>query len=420
MERNLKTGLLLATAIAVALTSSPASAKIKVPGWAKKAEKAITNGTAKLADTANGVSKSTEDVFAEGVGYTNFAAAQAKGYADADSLQVANLEATANKWTNLAEADTASAVMGFKNYADRMAADSAAVGQSEFAQIRTDAIKANNLKIYVLDTLARRIYNKIGPIVGGSDTLARYVADTCLEPAKSGWGKITPFVTKAKALDGATQEAVFRVLRTIGRGNKPDRQTATDMLAVGQALGMVSANGLALVGNAYKSNFSVSVGGSATGVVGINASVALAMDTFPTNGKYGMAVTVNTGAQLAAGTADIFPGATIGFGLGWGPGSAADGEGMTMTAGGSLAAIDVAAQWSVPNDVVKALVTDALKTEFTLAGLTETLTSNLTASIQTMCQVPGVSAGVSIPVPANMGDVTFSTGYTYVAWRGSF
>jgi hypothetical protein len=301
-----------------------------------------------------------------------------------------------------------------------MAADSAAVGEPEFKKILTDAINNQQKSIRHISTAAGIAGHKLGPVVRVANSLANYVADTCLEPAKSGWGKITPFVTKAKALDDTTKEALFRVLRTLGRGDNPDKQTAADMLALGKALGMVTENGLALVGNAYKSNFSISVGGSATWIVGGNASVSFAMDTFPTDGKYGLALAVNLGAQLAAGTADIAPGATVGFGLGWGPGSAAAASGVTQTVGGTLGGIDVAAQWSMPTDVVRALATDAARTGFDADSLKNTLTSNLTANIQTMCQAPGISAGVSIPVPTNMGDITFSGGYTSVVWQGSF
>jgi len=215
-------------------------------------------------------------------------------------------------------------------------------------------------------------------------------------------------------------DAVYRLLHTLGRGSTPDQQTATDMLALGQALGMVTANGFALVGNAYQSNFSVSVGGSGGWIGGVNASVSFGMDTFPTNGKYNMAVAVNAGVQVAAGTSDLQPGATVGFGLGWGPGSAGGAEGETLTAGGTVGGIDVAAQWTLPPSLVTALAKDVAQNGFNPTSLQNALTTNVTDAITTMCQAPGISAGVSIPVPANMGDVSFSPGYTHVVWKGSF
>jgi hypothetical protein len=192
------------------------------------------------------------------------------------------------------------------------------------------------------------------------------------------------------------------------------------MLDLGKALGMVGANGFALVGNAHQSNISISIGGYGGWIAGVNSSVSFAMDTFPTNGKYNMAVTVSTGVQVAAGTADLQPGASFGFGLGWGPGSAGGAEGQTLTAGGTVGGIDVAAQWALPTSLVQALATDAVKSSFDVNSLKSALTSTVTDSVTAICQAPGISAGVSLPVPMNMGEVTFSPGYTHVVWKGSF
>jgi len=209
-------------------------------------------------------------------------------------------------------------------------------------------------------------------------------------------------------------------LRTLARGSNPDHQTATDMLDVGKALGMASNTGFALVGNAVKSNFSISLGGGGGWIGGVNASVSFAMDTFPTNGKHNMAVTVSSGIHVAAGTADLQPGASFGFALGWGPGSAAGAEGQTLTAGGDAGGVDVAAQWTLPPSLVQLLATDAARNDFNEDSLKNALTTTVTNSITTMCQAPGISAGVSIPSSANMGNVTFSPGYTTVVWKGMF
>jgi hypothetical protein len=423
MLNNSKSALLFASAIAVALTASPASARFKI----KNPVKTVTNATNNVVNTvtnttttlANNVSNTATDTAAQGVGYANFAAAQAKGYANTELLEAANVEAKAYKWSSLAAADTASAVMGFKNYAARMEADSLPVGAAEYSVVRTTAL--NNYRPALSEASAKyEVARKnLVPVLAQGYSVANYVANTCKAGATNNWGKITPFVNKAKALDAKTQDAVFRLLRTLARGSKPDQQTATDMLAVGQALGMVSANGFALVGNAYQSNFSISVGGSGGWVAGVNSSVGFAMDTFPTNGKYGMAIAVSTGVQVAAGTSALAPGATIGFGLGWGPGSAAGAEGQTLTAGGEAGGIDVAAQWTLPPSLVQVLATDVARNGFDVNSLKNALTSSITDGITTMCQAPGISAGVSIPTSANLGNVTFSPGYTHVVWKGS-
>jgi hypothetical protein len=69
---------------------------------------------------------------------------------------------------------------------------------------------------------------------------------------------------------------------------------------------------------------------------------------------------------------------------------------------------------------VQALATDVAKNSFDVNSLKTTLTSTVTDSVTAICQAPGISAGVSIPVPMNMGDVTFSPGYTHVVWKGAF
>jgi hypothetical protein len=143
------------------------------------------------------------------------------------------------------------------------------------------------------------------------------------------------------------------------------------------------------------------------------------MDTYPTNGKYNMAVTVSTGVQVATGTSVLAPGASIGFGLGWGPGSATGAEGTTMTAGGSVGGIDVSASWTFQNDLAKALVDDAKTGKFNPAGLKKALTKQVTSVIETVCTVPGISAGVSFPSSQNLGNVTYTPGYTHVIWTGS-
>jgi len=151
----------------------------------------------------------------------------------------------------------------------------------------------------------------------------------------------------------------------------------------------------------------------------VNSSVSFSMDTFPTNGKYKMAIAVNSGVQVAAGTGTLAPGASIGFGLGWGPGSSVDASGVTMTAGGAVGGIDVAAQWTIPPVLAEAMVNDAKRGSFSVDSLQSALTGQLIANIQAVCQAPGISAGVSLPTPGNLGDVTFSPGYTKVVWTGS-
>jgi hypothetical protein len=315
--------------------------------------------------------------------------------------------------------------MGFKNYFDRMEQTSKNIGRDKWGRPDYTGLLERAGANYGPEfraaankyEAARKV---LDPVILKTNSVANYVANTCKTSATGSWGKITPFVNKATKFNPETQEAVFRLLRTLAGGSNPDHQTATDMLDVGKALGMASNAGFALVGNAVKSNFSISLGGGGGWIGGVNASVSFAMDTFPTNGKHNMAVTVSSGIHVAAGTADLQPGASFGFALGWGPGSAAGAEGQTLTAGGDAGGVDVAAQWTLPPSLVQILATDAARNDLNADSLKEALTTTVTDSIKTVCQAPGVSAGVSIPSSANMGNVTFSPGYTTVVWKGAF
>jgi hypothetical protein len=100
--------------------------------------------------------------------------------------------------------------------------------------------------------------------------------------------------------------------------------------------------------------------------------------------------------------------------------SAAGAEGQTLTAGGDAGGVDVAAQWTLPPSLVQLLATGAARNDLNANSLKEALTTTVTNSITTMCQAPGISAGVSIPSSANMGNVTFSPGYTTVVWKSAF
>ncbi len=419
MFKNVRTGLFVATAVVIALAPAQAWAKCnplkpstcipKVPPPPPIPSIPIPSlpSPADLFNTA-----------AQGVGYANAAVAQANGYADKAAMETANNLAKANTWANLAAADTASRAMGFKNYAERIARDSETVGRDQYEGLRNDALRNYTNG----SNQAKNIYENgrsiVAPVINNPNSLANYVKGICLGQATSNWGKITPFVNKALALSDDGKKALYRVLRTLGRGSTPDQQTAADMKAVGQALGMVTANGLALVGNAYQSNWGISLGASGGWVAGVNSSVSFSMDTYPTNGKYKMAVAVNSGVQVAAGVGILAPGATVGFGLGWGPGSSVGASGVTMTAGGAVGGVDVGAQWTFPQVLAEALVSDARRGSFSVESLQSALTGQIVSNIQAVCQAPGISAGVSIPTPGNLGDVTFSPGYTHVVWTG--
>jgi hypothetical protein len=91
MTNNLKSGLLFASAVAVTLTASPTSA-----GIVNRASKGVKTATNTVKDVANNVSNSQTDKVAKAVGYANFAAAQAKGYADTEILEFSYAEAIAN------------------------------------------------------------------------------------------------------------------------------------------------------------------------------------------------------------------------------------------------------------------------------------------------------------------------------------
>ncbi len=391
-------------------------AAAQVNGYANAAAITAANNVAKANNWAH---LAHADAVSKSGGFTNFAAAQANGYSDRFALEGAVGLATFNEWSNLVAADTASKAMGFTNYAARMAADSVAVGRDQYEGLRNSALQAYTGGSNTAKGLYETTRGILTPYVNTSFSVLNYVKGICVNQATNNWGKITPFVNKVNELSPNGKAAVYRILRTLGRGSTPDRQTMRDMKVVGQALGMVTANGLALVGNAYQSNWGISLGASGGWIAGVNSSVSFSMDTYPTNGQYKMAIAVNSGVQVAAGTGTLAPGASIGFGLGWGPGSSVDASGVTMTAGGAVGGIDVAAQWTIPPVLATAMANDAKKGSFSVESLTSALTGQLISNIQAVCQAPGISAGVSLPTPGNLGDVRFSPGYTQVVWKGS-
>jgi hypothetical protein len=374
------------------------------------------NITAKANNWAN---LAHADTVSKAAGYSNYVAAKANGYSDKFALEGAVGLASANEWSNLVAADTASKAMGFTNYAARMAADSVTVGRDQYEGLRNSALQAYTSGSNTAKGLYESARSTVAPYQSTPRSFAQYFAQVCWGPARQNLGQITPFVNRALALQGEPQRAVYRMLRTLGRGSTPDRQTLRDMKVIGQALGMVTANGLALVGNAYQSNWGISLGASGGWVGGVNSSVSFSMDTYPTNGQYKMAIAVNSGVQVAAGTGTLAPGASIGFGLGWGPGSSVDASGVTMTAGGALGGVDVSAQWTIPPSLAETMLNDARRGTFSLETLQAAATQQVRSNVETVCQLPGISAGVGMATPGNLGDLTFSPGYTHVVWTGS-
>jgi hypothetical protein len=90
-----------------------------------------------------------------------------------------------------------------------------------------------------------------------------------------------------------------------------------------------------------------------------------------------------------------------------------------MTAGGALGGVDVSAQWTTVPVLAEAIVNDARRGTFDQQTLTNGLTQQVRANIETVCQSPGLSVGVGTSTPGNAGDLTFSPGYTHVVWTGS-
>ena len=86
------------------------------------------------------------------------------------------------------------------------------------------------------------------------------------------------------------------------RKNPIDAQTASDLKAIGTSIGMITQNGVSLVGNAFQSNWGIYIGpsGSYDGLGG-GVAVGFNVDTFPQqNGKFNMAITIPFEPQDAA------------------------------------------------------------------------------------------------------------------------
>ena len=188
------------------------------------------------------------------------------------------------------------------------------------------------------------------------------------------------------------------------------------MLHIGQSLGLITSNGLALVGNSMQSNFSLSVTGSGSDMmVGGNVSVGLAMDTFPQpNNHYNMAVFLAAGGTLSV---DPLPSASLQVGLGWGPGSSSTMEGVNFGVGASAGPVSGGIGWTIPSTLLAQMVHEAQNPS--PANLLAAVNTSISA-ITSLCAAPGLSVAVGYGVGGANMNASVGVGYSHVLWAGQF
>jgi hypothetical protein len=249
-----------------------------------------------------------------------------------------------------------------------------------------------------------------------STNLLNYMKQQCeSQGVQNNFGAITPYVKKFSSLSPASQSALIRIIRTITRGSPVDQQVAADMRVIGKEVGLISQNGVSLIGNAFQSNWGISIGASGgSNGLGGNTSIGFSIDTYPqSNGRYNMALTTSAGASATFGTADLGPGGSIDFSLGWGPGSSTGAEGTTWGVGGTVAGIDVALTWTVPGSLMQMFITG--QPAITPQNLGMAILQGPMNQIKALCAGPGISAGVGVSVGAEAGpNISLNPGYTHV------
>jgi hypothetical protein len=379
----------------------------------------LTLGNAQLAldaaqKTLTDATAAYETSLAATTGYAKLADAYAKGYTSYAMLEANQTLATGVGYANLAAADAEAKAKGFASYAERLAKDSAA-----FAAGELPALKRAMVNTYgQARSLGEQAYSKALPILmqayGTGADLANYLTTQCKAAFTSNAGKITPFARKINQFTAEQKKAVYRIVRSLARGDAPDTQTASDVRLVGSALGLVTANGFALVGNAAQSNFTLSVTFSGGWIVGANESVGYSMDTFP---PYNMALTLSAGPQVVVGTGDVAPGADVEIGLSWGAGSSWGSQGLTQGISGSVEAFSVGTSWAIPEDLMMDIFRN---TKDFFSGHPSALTGFAKNAIDSICQIPSLSVAVGIGVGGSAGpNVGLSPGWTQVLWKGT-
>jgi hypothetical protein len=341
---------------------------------------------------------------------------------DQASAAALDTEAKANGFAHAAEAETSSKAMGFASYAIRMEQESADISNNEYKSLKAAASKAYASDLAQAKNAYVATQNTLKTMLKDTDSLLSFMKKQCTAGSVlNNFGKITPYGTKLTKLSGDEKQALNRLLRALMRKNPIDAQTASDLKAIGTSIGMITQNGVSLVGNAFQSNWGIYIGpsGSYDGLGG-GVAVGFNVDTFPQqNGKFNMAITISGGVSATLGTADAGPAGGLDFGLSWGPGSSQAANGLTYTFSGSAMGFNTGLSWALPTPMISLLT--GHPHNINPETLKSAATQQVTAPFTSLCAGPGISAGITIPFePQDAANGSFSAGYTQVVSKGQF
>ena len=342
------------------------------------------------------------------------AAAAAKAEAERQLAAAQNLAATTAGFANLAAADTASKAMGYASYVDRMAKQGLAITTAEMQQIKSDIAK--NYGTAAKGVVSSYNTTKAGVLAAANvaGSLWNRLVKQCSASYNTNSNTIIPIFKKAATFGSAEKAAINRIIRTIGSGNSPDAQTATDLKTVAKGVGLFNDNKpVILIGNDTKSNITVSVSaaGGAFGA-GVNLSAGFAMDTSLTDGKLPVALVLSAEPTLDEGSGMIPGPNDIAASIDWSLGSAADSAGATfMSISGTASMVSVNAGWSMPDDLVKNMAKELFNGKFG---------SFSNDAIDALCQTPSLGVSLSLPDPKKAATVEQGVGYSTTLARFKF
>ncbi|MYM42011.1 hypothetical protein [Duganella qianjiadongensis] len=221
------------------------------------------------------------------------------------------------------------------------------------------------------------------------------------------------------------QKALVRLIRSIGRGSKVDKQMAGDLVQVAQAAGLIDSNLKNLVSpsSPWKpAHIGMYVGIGATAEnAGGNSTVSFGLDISPALGSNQMvyALTVGGGATLTTETAGQ---AGISTGVFWGSGSIRDSEGISLTAAfnqqiDQRAFLEEGLNWNLPTQIDN-LIKHAR--DKNIIAMAKDELKQITDFVNMACSAPDISTAGGVGTKAELGaSFNFQFGYQKIIKSGT-
>ena len=468
--------------------SATASCGVLHPGdCVKKASNAATAAwkdiNYKAADNALAKAEGFEDAKAAGkylaaYGYTSDNSDVFSRYVNKAEIDAYQQLAVYQGYANLAAADAQAGVYGgyhnfakgvpipVPNYASlkaRLAAESMPLVAADVAKFQ--AAYQTTVAAAKVAYAAAEPYLNVA-ITDGT-TLQSLIIKSCQSGGYSSvaaeQSAMAPFIANMKKLDADNLLAVNRILRSLLTGKTPDQSIAHDLQQIGTDIGILKTTGTSTGPANYKGStwgLSVSISGGWIGNGSWSAAFNMNTEPFVTRSPisalnqyhYGYSLSTNPGMSVEAGSNDVEPGVTIGFGVGLGAGdSTAANQGVSFAAGvagGAPLQFSSSLGWIFPNPTMQNLQSlfNAFKTaekalydsakqgvsgkgvsgkDMLAAGYktgnqaVDAALGPVVSTLQTLCSVPGISIGMGLTFAGSAADLSITPGYSAVLWSGT-